>query len=49
MPFLKARGLKIWDPQGLLRISAIFNYKIQGRIAVQEVKGILVGKLESHY
>ena len=46
LPFLKARGLKIWDPQGLLRISALFNYKIQGRIAVQEVKGILVGELK---
>ena len=40
LPFLKARGLKIWDPQGLLRISALFNYKIQGKMAVQEIKGI---------
>ena len=46
LPFLKARGLKIWDPQGLLRISALFNYKIQGKMAVQEIKGILVGELK---
>ena len=47
LPFLKARGIKIWDPHGLLRVSAFFNYKIQGRMVVQEIKGILVGKLQA--
>ncbi len=45
LPFLKARGVKIWDNHGLLRISALFNYTIQGKMTVQEIKGILVGEL----
>ena len=46
LPFLKARGIKIGDPHNLLRVSALFNYTIQGKMTVQEIKGILVGELQ---
>ena len=46
LPFLKSRGIKIWDPQDLLRVSALFNYTLQGKMIVQEVKGILAGELQ---
>ncbi|MBL0690769.1 MAG: DEAD/DEAH box helicase [SAR324 cluster bacterium] len=47
LPFLKQRDIKMRDKQGLLRISALYNYKLQGHINIWEVKGMLMGHLKS--
>ena len=46
MPILQERGLKIADPAGLLRLSALYNYKLQGNMLIWERDGILMSKLE---
>ncbi len=46
LPYLKQRNIKIHDPQGVLRVSALFNYKIQGRMTIWEVKGVLMGRMD---
>ena len=46
VPYLKARNIQIFDPQGLLQISAIFNYTLQGVMTISEINGILVGRLK---
>ena len=44
--YLKEREVTIHDPQGLLRVSALYNYGIEGRITVWEASGILMGRLQ---
>ncbi|MCG8338931.1 MAG: DEAD/DEAH box helicase [Proteobacteria bacterium] len=47
LPYLRQRNIQIHDPQGVLRVSALFNYKIKGKMTIWEVKGILMGRLDT--
>ncbi|MBU3916224.1 DEAD/DEAH box helicase, partial [bacterium] len=47
LPYLRQRNIQIHDPQGVLRVSALFNYKVKGKITIWEVKGVLMGRLET--
>lgn len=47
LPYLRQRNIQIHDPQGVLRVSALFNYKLKGKMTIWEVKGILMGRLET--
>ena len=46
IPYMKQRGILISDPEGLLRVSALFNYVIHGEMNVWEVHGLLMGRLK---
>ncbi|MCP4751668.1 MAG: DEAD/DEAH box helicase [Proteobacteria bacterium] len=47
LPYLRQRNIQIHDPQGVLRVSALFNYKLKGKITIWEVNGILMGRLDT--
>ncbi len=47
LPFLRQRNIAINDPQGVLRVSALFNYKVRGKMVIWEVRGILMGRLDT--
>ncbi|MDT8447390.1 MAG: DEAD/DEAH box helicase [bacterium] len=47
LPYLKQRNIEIHDPQGVLRVSALFNYKLHGKMTIWEVGGVLMGRLET--
>ena len=47
LPYLKQRNIEIYDPQGVLRVSALFNYKLHGKVTIWEVKGVLMGRMET--
>ncbi|NQU65161.1 MAG: DEAD/DEAH box helicase [SAR324 cluster bacterium] len=47
LPYLRQRNIQIHDPQGVLRVSALFNYKLKGKMTIWEVKGILIGRLDT--
>jgi len=47
LPYLKQRNISIHDPQGVLRVSALFNYTIHGKMTIWEVKGIMMGRLDT--
>ncbi len=47
LPYLRQRNIQIHDPQGVLRVSALFNYKLKGKMTIWEVKGVLMGRLET--
>jgi len=47
LPYLRQRNIQIHDPQGVLRVSALFNYKIKGKMTIWEVKGVLMGRLDT--
>ncbi len=47
LPYLRQRNIQIHDPQGVLRVSALFNYKLKGKMTIWEVKGILMGRLDT--
>lgn len=47
LPYLRQRAVKINDPQGLLRVSALYNYQLQGQMTIWEVKGMLMGRLKT--
>ena len=47
LPYLRQRNVKINDPQGLLRVSALYNYSIQGQMGILEVQGIMMGHLQT--
>lgn len=47
LPYLRQRNIQIHDPQGVLRVSALFNYKLRGKITIWEVNGILMGRLDT--
>ncbi|KAK3596134.1 hypothetical protein CHS0354_027404 [Potamilus streckersoni] len=46
VPYLKQRGISINDPAGLLRVSALYNYRISGEMRLWEVNGLLMGRLK---
>lgn len=46
LPYLKQRNINIEDPDGLLRVSALYNYTIQGQMNIWEVSGVLMGRLK---
>ena len=48
LPYLKQRNINIHDPQGVLRVSALFNYRIQGKMMIWEVQGVLMGRLSTY-
>lgn len=43
--YLKARNIKISDPQKLLKFVSVFNYSLQGIMKIKEVKNILQAEL----
>ncbi|OGG96705.1 MAG: hypothetical protein A2527_03885 [Candidatus Lambdaproteobacteria bacterium RIFOXYD2_FULL_50_16] len=47
LPYLKQRSIEIHDPQGVLRVSALFNYHLLGKMTIWEVGGVLMGRLET--
>ena len=47
LPYLRQRNIAINDPQGVLRVSALFNYKLRGKMVIWEVKGVLMGRLDT--
>ncbi len=47
LPYLRQRNIQIHDPQGVLRVSALFNYRLKGKMTIWEVKGILMGRLDT--
>ena len=47
LPYLRQRNIPIHDPKGILRVSALFNYKLQGVMTIWEVNGILMGRLDT--
>ncbi len=47
LPYLRQRNIQIHDPQGVLRVSALFNYRLKGKMTIWEVKGVLMGRLET--
>jgi len=47
LPYLRQRNIQIHDPQGVLRVSALFNYKLKGKMTIWEVNGILMGRLDT--
>jgi non-specific serine/threonine protein kinase len=47
LPYLRQRNIQIHDPQGVLRVSALFNFKLKGKMTIWEVNGILMGRLET--
>jgi len=47
LPYLRQRNIQIHDPQGVLRVSALFNYKLKGKMTIWEVKGVLMGRLDT--
>lgn len=47
LPYLRQRNINIHDPQGVLRVSALYNYKIRGKMTIWEVKGVLMGRLDT--
>lgn len=48
LPYLKQRNIKINDPQGVLRVSALFNYKLRGKMTIWEVTGVLMGRMDTY-
>jgi non-specific serine/threonine protein kinase len=47
LPYLRQRNIPIHDPQGVLRVSALFNYKLKGKMTIWEVTGVLMGRLDT--
>jgi len=47
LPYLTQRNITINDPQGVLRVSALYNYRIHGQMTIWEVKGVMMGRIET--
>ncbi|MCP4296941.1 MAG: DEAD/DEAH box helicase, partial [Proteobacteria bacterium] len=47
LPYLRQRNIPIHDPKGILRVSALFNYRLHANMTIWEVKGVMMGRLDT--
>ncbi len=47
LPYLKQRDIDIYDPEGMLHISSLFHYRLQGHMTIREIEGMLIGRMDT--